>query len=56
MPDRREDPADALVRLRAHAISRTVTASQVAYQILDKRLVLDDDHGYETAEDQEGAS
>lgn len=40
-------PADALVRLRAHAISRSLTASDVAYQILDRRLVLDADewHG-----------
>ena len=33
-------PADALVRLRAHAISRSLTASEVAYQILERRLVL----------------
>ena len=48
-------PADALVRLRAHAISRSLTASQVAYQILDRRLVLDDDDWYDTADDQKGA-
>lgn len=29
-------PADALVRFRAHAISRSVTASDVAYQILNR--------------------
>lgn len=40
-------PADALVRLRAHAISRNLTASDVAYQILDRRLIVDDDEWYE---------
>jgi hypothetical protein len=35
--------ADALVRLRAHAISRSLTASEVAYRILDRRLVLGPD-------------
>ena len=40
-------PADALVRLRAHAISRELTASQVAYQILERRLVLSRDDWYE---------
>ncbi len=49
-------PADALVRLRAHAISRSLTASDVAYQILDRRLVLDDDDWYSTGGDQEGAA
>jgi hypothetical protein len=41
-------PADALVRLRAHAVARSLTASDVAYQILDRRLVLDRDVWYET--------
>ncbi len=36
------EPAEALVRLRAHAITRGLTASQVAYQILDRRLVAED--------------
>ena len=49
-------PADALVRLRAHAISRSLTASQVAYRILDRRLVLDEDDWYETSDDEDRAS
>lgn len=49
-------PADALVRLRAHAISRGRTASDVAYQVLDRRLILDDDDWHETGGDQEGAT
>lgn len=49
-------PADALVRLRAHAITASLTASQVAYQILDRRLVLDDDDWHDTGGDQEGAT
>ena len=34
--------AEALVRLRAHAISHGLTASQVAYMVLDRRLVPED--------------
>ncbi len=41
-------PADALARLRAHAISCSLTASDVAYQILDRSLVLDADDGHDT--------
>lgn len=39
--------ADALVRLRAYAISRGLTASEVAYRILDRRLVLEEDDWHE---------
>lgn len=40
------DPAEALVRLRAHAIATDQTASQVAWAIVERRLVLDrDEHG-----------
>ena len=49
-------PADALVRLRAHAILRGLTASDVAYQILDRRLVLDRDNWYDAGSDHEGAT
>ena len=49
-------PADALVRLRAHAISHSLTASDVAYQILDRRLVLDKDDWHDTGGDHEGAT
>ena len=37
-------PAEALVRLRAHAIATNQTASQVALAILERRLVLDRDY------------
>ena len=37
-------PAEALVRLRAHAIATNQTASQVALAILERRLVLERDH------------
>lgn len=40
-------PADALVRLRAYAVSHSLTASEVAYQILERRLRLDRDDWYE---------
>lgn len=46
-------PADALVRLRAHAISRSLTASEVDFQILNRRLVLDDDDWHDTGGDHE---
>ena len=49
-------PADALVRLRAHAISRSLTASDVAYRILNRRLVLDKDDWHDTGGDHEGAT
>ncbi|GAC1610908.1 MAG: GAF domain-containing protein [Mycobacteriales bacterium] len=49
-------PADALVRLRAHAVAHSLTASQVAYQILDRRLILDDDDWHEIGDDQRGAT
>jgi hypothetical protein len=39
------DPAEALVRLRAHAIATGQTASEVAWAIVERRLQLDrDDH------------
>jgi hypothetical protein len=38
------DAAEALVRLRAHAIATSQTASQVAMAIVERRLVLDRDH------------
>ena len=44
-------PADALIRLRAHAIARNVTASDVAYGILDRRIALDDDDWRGTGDD-----
>jgi hypothetical protein len=49
-------PADALVRLRAHAISHSLTASDVAFKILGRRLVLDDDEWRETSDGQGGPS
>lgn len=38
------DAAEALVRLRAHAIATNATASQVAIAIIERRLVLERDH------------
>lgn len=35
------DPVDALLRLRAHAFAHGQTASEVAYQIVDRRLGAD---------------
>jgi hypothetical protein len=37
------DPTEALLRLRAHAIATGQTASQVAWAIVERRLVLDRD-------------
>jgi GAF domain-containing protein len=47
-------PADALVRLRAHAISHSLSASEVAYRILDRRLALDQDEWREIRGSQGG--
>ena len=47
-------PADALVRLRAHAITHGLTASEVAYRILNRRLVLDRDDWHEAGGDRGG--
>lgn len=49
-------PADALVRLRAHAISHGLTASDVAYQILSRRIVLDSDDWHDTGSKAQGAT
>ena len=38
------DATEALVRLRAHAISTNRTASQVAIDIIERRVVLERDH------------
>lgn len=40
-------PADALVRLRAHAIAHGLTASEVAYRILNRQLILSVDDWYD---------
>ncbi|WP_200942000.1 ANTAR domain-containing protein [Angustibacter sp. Root456] len=47
---------DALVRLRAHAIAHNLTASQVAHQILNRRLVLSKDDGPATGRHSDGAA
>jgi hypothetical protein len=36
-------PAEAMVRLRAHAFAAGLSVSDVAYQVIDHRLYLDDD-------------
>lgn len=40
-------PAEALVRLRAHAFTHAMTASEVGWAIVERRLVLDRDDGWE---------
>lgn len=37
-------PAEAMVRLRAHAFAAGLSVSDVAYQVIDHRLYLDDDN------------
>lgn len=49
-------PADALARLRAHAVSRGLTASEVAYQVLERRLAVDGDDWYDAGADGQGRS
>jgi hypothetical protein len=36
-------PAEAVVLLRAHAIAHNMTASEVAWEIIERRLSLDTD-------------
>lgn len=45
------DAAEALVRLRAHAVATNQTASQVAWAIVERRLVLERDHPAGPAQD-----
>lgn len=40
-------PADALIRLRAHAIFHGLTASEVAYRILNRQLIVSADDWYD---------
>jgi len=49
-------PAEALVRLRAHAFAHDLTASEVAWSILDRRLVMDTDDRWEQPGSAEHAS
>lgn len=45
-------PAEALVRLRGYAYAHAMTASEVAWEILERRLRLDnDDHGHVLEQD-----
>jgi hypothetical protein len=39
-------PTEALVRLRGNAYARGMTASELAWAIVERRIVLDDDHGF----------
>jgi hypothetical protein len=39
-------PTEALVRLRAHAFAQGLTASEVAWAIVERRLSLDDDEAW----------
>lgn len=47
------DPAEALIRLRAYAYARGLTASEAAWAIVERRIVLDGD-SWEPREDDEG--
>jgi hypothetical protein len=40
------DPTEALVRLRANAYARGMTASGLAWEIVERRIRLDDDSGW----------
>jgi hypothetical protein len=48
-------PADALLRLRAHAIAHSMTASDVALKILGRRLLLDEDEWRESSDGSQDA-
>lgn len=47
-------PTEALVRLRAYAFAHDRTASEVAFDIIEHRLRLDDDHALRDTEDGGG--
>ena len=49
-------PAEALLRLRAHAVATGRTASEVAWAIVERRLVLDRDPPAGTADPTEGTT
>jgi hypothetical protein len=39
------DPIEALARIRAHAFAQNLTASQVAWSIIERLLIFDDNTG-----------
>lgn len=49
-------PAEALVRLRAYAYAHDMTASEVAFEIIEHRLRLDDDHSSRDTDPVEGSA
>ena len=50
------DAAEALVRLRAHAIATDQTASQVARAIIERKLMLDRDDPDDGARGRDGGA
>jgi GAF domain len=42
------DPAEALVRLRAYAFAQGLTASEIAWAIVERRIVLSDEESFRT--------
>ena len=50
------DPIEALARLRAHAFSQGLTASELALAILDKQVTADADEWVRDAGDQTGSA
>jgi hypothetical protein len=48
------DPAEALIRLRAYAYARGLTASEVAWAMVERRIVLDGD-SWEPRENEGGS-
>lgn len=49
------DPTEALVRLRASAFSRGMTASELAWEIVERRVDLHDDRRWRSSDPEGGA-
>jgi GAF domain-containing protein len=47
-------PEEALLRLRAHAFARGLTASEAAWDVVERRLTLDDDAPHDPAGESRG--
>jgi hypothetical protein len=50
------DPTEALVRLRGNAYARGMTASELAWAIVERRITLDDDNGFSAADGTNGTN
>jgi len=49
-------PTDALLRLRAHAFTEGITATEVAWQIIDRRLSLEPDDAWPSQDPRGGGT